>query len=235
MAPLDPEQLSFDRESFSGVARLFPVPNLVVYPHVMQPLHIFEERYREMLEDAIADDRLIAMAVLAPGWEIDYASRPELLPWACLGKVVTHHRLEDGRYNLLLAGLCRVRIMEELAPTRSFRQAKVRIVDDLEPATNPHFKELTEQLLDRFQSHMSNVKASESLSRLLADGVTLSMLTDLVAYALPLDAELKQKLLMEPCVATRAQLLLKHIPEGASDETAPAARPSEFPPPFSDN
>ncbi len=46
--------LYFDADTFSGVARLFPLPNLVMYPHVMQPLHIYEERYREMLEDAIA-------------------------------------------------------------------------------------------------------------------------------------------------------------------------------------
>ena len=68
MNPWDTPELQFDASTFSGVARLFPLPNLVLYPHVMQPLHIFEERYREMLEDAIADDGLIAMALLEPGW-----------------------------------------------------------------------------------------------------------------------------------------------------------------------
>ena len=76
-----------------------------MYPHVMQPLHIFEGRYREMLEDSLATDRLIAMAVLEPGWETDYESRPPVAEYACLGKVVTHHRLADGRYNLLLMGV----------------------------------------------------------------------------------------------------------------------------------
>src|SRR6185436_7933579 len=105
----DLAHLDFDANTFSGTARLFPLPNLVLYPHVMQPLHIYEGRYREMLEDSLAGDRLIAMALLEPGWEPDYESRPPVAPFACLGKVVTHHRLPDGRYNLLLMGVARVR------------------------------------------------------------------------------------------------------------------------------
>ena len=83
------EELAFDSASFSGRARLFPLPNLVMFPHVLQPLHIFEPRYREMLEDAMADDRLIAMSILAPGWEKHYEGRPALESVACLGQVVT--------------------------------------------------------------------------------------------------------------------------------------------------
>ena len=100
MNPWDVEDLRFEEATFSGVVRLFPLPNLVLYPHVMQPLHIFEGRYREMLDDALADDKLITMAVLEPGWEPDYDSRPPISPYACLGKVVTHHKLPDGRSNL---------------------------------------------------------------------------------------------------------------------------------------
>src|SRR3990172_3672334 len=98
MNPWKAADLYFDADTFSGVARLFPLPNLVMYPHVMQPLHIFEERYREMLEDAVAGDRLIAMALLKPGWETDYESRPPIARFACLGKAVTHPRTPDGRY-----------------------------------------------------------------------------------------------------------------------------------------
>src|SRR5215471_1628130 len=125
MKPWDATELDFDPQTFSGVVRLFPLPNLVLYPHVMQPLHIFEERYREMLEDALAGDRLIAMAMLEPGYEEDYDSRPPIAEYACLGKVVAHRRLSDGRYNVLLLGVGRVRIVRELEPLRSFRSAKV--------------------------------------------------------------------------------------------------------------
>ena len=70
--------LTFDPNLFSGVAKLFPLPNLVMFPHVMQPLHVFEPRYRQMVEQAMAADRLIVLAGLAPGWEKDYDGRPPL-------------------------------------------------------------------------------------------------------------------------------------------------------------
>ena len=102
---------STESVEFSGRVRLFPLPNLVLFPHVMQPLHVFEPRYRCLLEDSLASDRLIAMALLAPGWENDYEGRPPLYPMACLGRVTSFHRLDDGTYNLLLLGLHRVRLV----------------------------------------------------------------------------------------------------------------------------
>src|SRR5690554_5796627 len=104
------DDLDFDVFNFSGIARLFPLPNLVLFPHVMQPLHIFEPRYRAMMEEAIAGDQLIALAMLAPGWENQYEGRPPLLPMACLGRVATYQRLPDNRFNLLLLGLKRIKI-----------------------------------------------------------------------------------------------------------------------------
>src|SRR5437588_12386806 len=96
------ENLSFSPEEFSGQVRPFPLPNLVVFPHVMQPMHIFEPRYRQMLEEALAEDKLIAMAMLAPGWESDYDGRPPIHPTACLCRVATHQATEKGTYNVLL-------------------------------------------------------------------------------------------------------------------------------------
>src|ERR1700722_18263914 len=79
-------------EHFSGVARLFPLPNLVLFPHVLQPLHVFEPRYRALVEEAMAADRLIAMALLEPGWEPDYDGRPPVSGIACLGRITTAQR-----------------------------------------------------------------------------------------------------------------------------------------------
>ena len=73
---------------FCGKVRLFPLPNLVLFPEVMQPLHIFEPRYRQMTADALAGDRLIALGLLRPGWEADYDGKPAIYPVACLGRVV---------------------------------------------------------------------------------------------------------------------------------------------------
>src|SRR5437870_4822620 len=100
---------------FAGAARLFPLPNLVFFPHVMQPLHIFEPRYRQMTRDALAGDRLLTLALLQPGWEGDYEGRPALYPVVCVGKIIAHQGLEGGRYNLLVRGLSRARVARELA------------------------------------------------------------------------------------------------------------------------
>jgi Lon protease-like protein len=116
MVPWNAEDLIFDETRFKGVARLFPLPDLIMFPHVMQPLHVFEPRYRELLNDALNSDGLIAMCMLAPGWEDDYEGRPPLLPHACLGKVVTYQRTDNGEYNILLLGMRRIRIDRELPP-----------------------------------------------------------------------------------------------------------------------
>src|SRR5271166_4788446 len=96
---------------FSGTVRLFPLPNLVLFPHVMQPLHIFEPRYRQLTADALAADRLITLALLRPGWEADYDGKPAIHPVACIGRVVAEQRLDDGRFNILLRGLSRLRVL----------------------------------------------------------------------------------------------------------------------------
>ena len=83
----------------------------------MQPLHVFEPRYRDLLEDALARDRLIAMAVLAPdGSRITKAGRSCIL-WLASGRVTTHFRLADGTYNVLVLGLRRARLLREFAPS----------------------------------------------------------------------------------------------------------------------
>src|SRR5207249_2490730 len=110
--------------NFPGTARLFPLPNLVLFPHVVQPLHVFEDRYRQMTADALAGDRLIAPVLLRPGWEDQYDARPAVHAVACLGRVVAEQLLADGRYNLLLRGLGRVRIIDELDDGKLYRTAR---------------------------------------------------------------------------------------------------------------
>jgi uncharacterized protein len=235
MKPWNAAELDFDAQTFSGVARLFPLPNLVLYPHVMQPLHIFEERYREMVEEALVGDRLIAMALLEPGWEDDYESRPPVAPYACLGKIVAHHRLEDGHYNLLLLGVQRIRIVHELDPLRSFRQANVELIDDVyDFQTTAARKQLQEQLLVAFRKRLPCVcQLPEQLEDMLSSQIPLGLLTDLAAYALPLENAAKQELLAECRVRERAEILLAEVEHLVA---ASSAYPSlKFPPSFSDN
>src|ERR687888_846338 len=115
---------------FAGTARLFPLPNLVLFPHVVQPLHVFEPRYRQMTADALAGDRLIALALLQPGWEEEYDARPAVHPVACLGRVVADQLLPDGKYNLLLRGVSRLRLIEEVPDGRPYRTARAELLGD---------------------------------------------------------------------------------------------------------
>src|SRR3954464_4040637 len=83
---------------------LFPLPNVVLFPRAILPLHIFEERYKLMTADALAGDRQIAMALLQSGWEKNYYGRPAIEPIVCVGTILNHERLADGKYNFLLQG-----------------------------------------------------------------------------------------------------------------------------------
>lgn len=222
---------------FSGTVRLFPLPNLVLFPHVLQPLHVFEERYRQLLEESLAGDRLIAMAMLAPGWENDYDGRPPVYPMACLGQVATHCRLKGGAYNLLLAGVRRVKLLRELAPRKGFREAQVELCDDLYP---PSEESEAIRLQERLRQALVRVlplvpQAQEQIDQLLASDVPLGMLADMVGYTLDIELPAKQALLEEVDVHRRTELLLAHLDKLADGWQAPACTPIDFPPGFSVN
>ena len=93
-------------------ARLFPLPDVVFFPRTNLPLHIFEPRYRQLMRDALAGDRRIAIALLQPGWEADYEGSPAVHPICCVGVISSHEELDDGRFNLVLLGEQRIRICD---------------------------------------------------------------------------------------------------------------------------
>ena len=228
------DDLSFSAADFSGTARLFPLPNLVMFPHVLQPLHIFEPRYREMVEEALAGDRLIAMALLAPGWETEYEGRPAVCPVVCLGRIASHQRLDDGRLNMLLAGLRRARLLRELPPDKLFREAEVEILDDVYP-TKASGRRLTLQrrLVDLFRQQMPNLKQlHEQLDQIMASEVPLGILTDILAFTLKLELRVKEQLLSETDVDRRAETLLTALQSGHASPESPTVK---FPPDFSMN
>src|SRR5438067_565541 len=175
------EQLSL--KDFRGTARLFPLPNLVLFPSVIQPLHIFEPRYRQMMLDALDDDRLLALVLLQPGWEEDYHLRPPIHSIACLGAIANEERLADGRYNLLLHGLRRVRIVEELPEQKLYRCARVELLQETTPAAGQGC-ELREALTlcvpPWFAGHGV---AQQQAEQLLRAGLPLSALCDIFSFA----------------------------------------------------
>jgi Lon protease-like protein len=237
MVGMSLEDMSFDPDQFCGTARLFPLPNLVVFPHVMQPLHIFEPRYRAMLEEAAGSDQLIAMSVLAPGWESDYDGRPPIRSMACLCRVATHCKTEQGTYNALLLGMRRIKIVRELAPTKRFREAEVTLVEDAYPTENDTRRpELQRKLVIAFRRVLPKLPLGcEQIEQLLGAEIPLGMLTDIVAYALNLDQKIKEDLLAEPLPDLRALLLLECLGAKGLTMLAGGRCSGDFPPAFSEN
>lgn len=189
-------------KNYSGVTRLFPLPSLVFFPHALQPLHIFENRYRDMMADALAGDRLISLVLLRPGWEADYDGRPSVEPFACLGRIVTHELLPDGRYNLLLRGLGRVHISEELNTDNTFRTAKADLV--VEESAGNSADRLRKELVQA-------VEPNENLVRLVSSDLSLSVVCDVLGFTLNLPLPCKQSLLATPEVSCRVRTLIDAI------------------------
>ena len=112
---------------------LFPLPNAVLFPNVFLPLHIFEPRYRTMVDDALRGDRIVGMVLLRPGWESDYEGRPSIYPIGCAGVITHAERLSDGRFNIVLRGMEKFRVHAEDA-TRPYRLAHVESIEEPDAA-----------------------------------------------------------------------------------------------------
>jgi Lon protease-like protein len=219
---------------FTGTARLFPLPNLVLFPHVVQPLHVFEPRYRAMTADALAGDRLMALALLMPGWEDDYDGRPAVHPVACLGRVVADQLLQDGRYNLLVRGVSRARLHEELPTDKAYRTARAELLADGPLPSLADAKRLRRDLADRVLPRFAATDAArDQLRELFSGELPLGALCDVLGFALPLPVEHKLGLLEQLDVTARAGQLIELI--DALTVTAAAAADRKFPPDFSAN
>src|SRR5262245_58216519 len=129
-----------------GTVAVFPLPDVVLFPRAALPLHIFEPRYRRMTEDALRGDRLIAMALLKPGWERGYGGNPDIHSLACAGVIEEEARLPDGRFNIRLRRIARVEVLgfETDSP---YRVARVRVREERHEMEGPGVEEDKKRLL----------------------------------------------------------------------------------------
>jgi uncharacterized protein len=244
-------------EDFNGRVRLFPLPDLVVFPHAMQPLHIFEPRYCDMLGDALASDRLLAMATLCGGSAHTLHSEAAIYPTVCIGKIVSHSETDSGGHNILLIGAQRATILRELPTNRSFRLADVEVAVDFHaPAASPQRQQLKREVLAAFAAVIPpSATVQQNLHELMAGQMGLGPITDIIAYTLPLPLEAKLALLAEANVGERAKLLVRVLKQpwlggpspgpsalgpvapglAAATPGSPSSLPRAFPPPFSQN
>jgi len=143
---VDRRKRVLERLISGGTIPVFPLPDLVFFPHASLPLHIFEPRYRKMTEDALRGERLIAMGLLNPGWEKDYDGNPEIAPLGCAGIIEDEVRLPDGRFNIRLRGLARIEFLSFIQE-RPYRIARVRVLEDRNDEDGPHVEEDKKRLL----------------------------------------------------------------------------------------
>ncbi len=231
------DQFDFQAEDFGGTVPLFPLPNLVMFPNVMQPLHVFEPRYRALVDDCLKGDRLIAMALLKPGWEDDYDGCPPIHSIGCLGRVATFHRFDDGRYNLLLIGVSRIQINYELDTPEMFRRVNVELLSDLAIVVDATERtEVRRRLVDQFRRILPSMpEARGQLEQLLEEDLSLDVLTDIVGYTLKLGLDAKMQLLAELDSTQRARMLIEHLSDNVQAVSAAGWQSREFPPGFSMN
>ena len=185
---------------------LFPLPNIVLFPKMYVPLHIFEPRYRQMVVDAATMGKCIGMVLLKEGWQENYYGNPPVYAVGCVGRLISTQNLSDGRFNIMLQGLCRYTIVDEEWDRTPYRLARITPVreqcsDSLSRDVRADHLALLQESLqygDRDQALLGNGLESELSDEVLVNTLCASL--DLT----PLE---KQLLLEADTVRQRARRL----------------------------
>ena len=183
---------------------VFPLAGALLFPRSQLPLHIFEPRYRAMTRDAMAGDRLIAM--VQPK---DHEEPPALFEIGCIGRIGTCEELDDGRFNLVLEGLCRFRIAREAAVDTLYRQVdadRSGFADDEDAVLGLAQRAEVEREARRYADALGYMVEWAQVSRLDDE-----MLVNGIAQIAPLDVGSKQALLEATDLADRADLLVQFM------------------------
>lgn len=197
---------------------LFPLAGVVLLPHAVLPLHIFEERYRLMVEQALDGAGQIAMGVFeGDEWKHEYHGNPPVRPVVCVGQMLQHEKLPDGRYNILLRGVCRARVREHLLPDDEHQYRRVMLDpletppdDDEEAHTLPGVRERLREWFG--EAPLTSLAAAGSIESHLQTGeLPITALLDLLAITVVTDQEMKYRLLAEPAASGRAAMIESEI------------------------
>lgn len=182
---------------------IFPLSGALLFPRMHLPLHIFEPRYRALVSDALARDRRIAMIQPCQREEKDW--RPELFEIGCVGRIAQVEALDDGRYNIVLEGLSRFRLVRELEVETPFRQIEAELIEDAENQTlSVGERASIEREARRFAEAQGYAVDWNSVSQLDDEA-----LVNGIAQIAPFDAAAKQALLEASDVASRGELIVQ--------------------------
>jgi len=184
---------------------IFPLPNVVMFPNVFLPLHIFEPRYREMVADALEGDRLIGMVLLRPGWEDSYDGRPPIFPIGCAGVISHHERMPDGRYSIVLRGLEKFTVLGE-DDSKSYRQGHIQpMLETIAPADRDEIRAARQRLEALLVPQPTGRGADRRLPPAMAD----EDLVNTLAQYMELEPLEKQALLEREGLLARCRSLIE--------------------------
>lgn len=195
---------------------IFPLPRCVLFPSVVLPLHVFEPRYRDMVRDVVElpeQERLIAIALLQTDFEPLYHTKvAPIYPEVCVGRVLEHVELPDGRFQLLLLGAARATVLEEhsAAAYRRGRLTPMPTESDLADEERDEVVSEVRTLLE--QASIDPFDNFETFDK-LADAADMGTFIDLLTFYIlqPEDSELKQRVLAEPLLSVRWRILRKYL------------------------
>jgi len=187
---------------------LFPLSNVVIFPHLATPLHLFEPRYRQLARDALAGERKIGMVVVRPDFVDEIVGDPPIYPIGCMGTVTESQELPDGRYNIVLKGECRFRVIEEEPPSkdRLYRTARVApLVEEYAEADRESVERLRASVIESVGVLVREAQPERAaaLAPDLFTGVDDATLVNLLCNALALPVEEKQALLEAASIPER--------------------------------
>ena len=185
------------------------------FPRTLLPLHVFEPRYQTLASEALRENQPICVALLKPGWEEDYYGTPEVYPVGCVGKIVQHQKLADGRYNLTLHGETKVRIVECVRDD-PYRVVRVRpIQDDSSWAEGSGAPQEIVDLIRLFRQVHQGDAAGLALSEMFGQHMSPESVLNTVAMHLDVEPDIKERLLEVDSLDVRYRTVL-HILKNAT-------------------
>jgi Lon protease-like protein len=193
--------------SFSDIQELpiFPLPNVVLFPRTVLPLHIFEPRYKQMVADALEGSRQIGMVLLQPGWESKQNESPEIFDTGGMGLITQYKDLEEGRYNILLSGRHRYRIVEFIRE-KPYRVARVRLLQEVMP-DKQEMNEISTELILGFRE-LTEANTQLGLEPDVIEKLDFPTLVNSICSSLNLSIYDQQQLLEMNSVKVRATTVL---------------------------
>jgi uncharacterized protein len=206
---------------------IFPLPEAALFPHTHLPLHVFEPRYRALVEHALAGRRVLAVARLKPGYEAVYAARPPVFDTCGAGVIVEHFAHPDGRYHIGLRGLARVRILAELPPELPYRLVRAQIVPDV--AVNPALASALQTQIKTLWGALSPTlpESLRDLAQVTENAHDAGSYADHLSAALVGDGDMSQALLAEPDPCERLRRLAEYL-QALVDSILPAPSRSKL-------